>query len=297
MARPNLTIEDVQRLLPEVTDIHFVDECGQKQVFSGIFEGKKYAYKFMGIEDVDRDGFVDDTTIARARREVETMIQCDCPYLVKIGLLGLKTHEINDTKIIFYDEEFVQGQNLKDYLKNQGTLTNELLIKLAYDISYAIDTLWNFAKIHRDIKPSNIIFQEETRSFILLDMGLVFDLGGESLSIGEVGTPLYFSPEQTDFMNRRSGLDFRSDLFSLGIVLYEMATGVHPFREEARTRSEVLSNILNNKPVPPRQRISDVNQVLNDIIIRLLAKRPALRYRSIDLFHKALEQAKKLVSE
>ncbi|GHT46707.1 hypothetical protein FACS189454_08260 [Planctomycetales bacterium] len=181
---------------------------------------------------------------------------------------------------------------MKDYLKHNGKLSNKMLVKMAYDISYAIKTLWSFAKIHRDIKPSNIMFQRESENFILLDMGLVFDLDGESLSACEVGTPMYFSPEQTTFINRRSGMDFRSDLFSLGVVLYEMATGSYPFREDARTRSEVLANIVNHQPVPPKRKCANLNETLNDIILRLLAKRPALRYRSIEMFHKSLDQVK-----
>jgi serine/threonine-protein kinase len=122
-------------------------------------------------------------------------------------------------------------------------------------------------------------------------MGLVFDLQDASLSVGPVGTPLYFSPEQTDFNNRRTVMNFRSDLFSLGIVLYEMATGRHPFvTPSSHTTWEVLGNISNMNPEQPISHRPDLPQRLNDIIMRLLAKRPALRYRSISLFQQALSE-------
>ncbi|GHT46711.1 hypothetical protein FACS189454_08270 [Planctomycetales bacterium] len=98
MSRPSLTIEDIQRIFPDVGDLQFVDECGQKQVFSGSVNGKKYAYKLMRIEGLD-DGLIDDTTTARAKREVETMMQCDCPYLVKTGTLGLRVYETSNQKL------------------------------------------------------------------------------------------------------------------------------------------------------------------------------------------------------
>ena len=132
--------------------------------------------------------------------------------------------------------------------------------------------------------------RESNGAFVLLDMGLVFDLQDESLSIGPVGTPLYFSPEQLDFNNRRTVMNFRSDLFSLGTVMYEMATGAHPFLQSAQTSWEVLGNIANMTPRLPRELRPDLPEKLNEIIMRLLAKRPALRYRSIELFQRSLRE-------
>jgi len=291
MPSPDLTVDQVQGILQDASNIELLDRGGQKVVFTAIINDVKYALKFMSPnfppsnQDIES---LDDVT-ARAQREVETMQQCSTPHLVNMGPIGLEAAEIEGKPIIYFSEEFIEGSNLKQHLRENGTLSIDELLRLASHISEAINTIWQFSKIHRDIKPSNIMRREANGEFVLLDMGLVFDLQDESLSICPVGTPCYFSPEQMDFGNRRTVMNFRSDLFSLGIVLYEMATGIHPFiTNTSRTTWEVLGNITNLDPIPPIDHRTDLPQSLSDIILRLLAKRPALRYRSISLFQGAL---------
>jgi serine/threonine protein kinase len=294
MARPKLTIQQVESLIPQASDIQELDQGGQKVVFTGIIDGQKYALKFMSpnpSQDIGLNTEILDDVTARARREVETMQQCSTPHLVRVGPIGLQSTTVDGQPIIFFSEEFIEGKNLKRLLLDTGSLPIDELIRLAFHISEAINAIWQFSKIHRDIKPSNIMRRDENGEFVLLDMGLVFDLQDESLSGYLVGTPLYFSPEQMDFQNRRTVMNFRSDLFSLGIVLYEMATGKHPFITAPSTTTwEVLGNIANMPPDSPQALRRDLPNCLNDIILRLLAKRPALRYRSIALFQRALNE-------
>jgi len=294
MVAPNITAEQVQTLIRNATNIQVLDRGGQKVVFTGMINGQKYALKFLCPEPQqwpDQGGDVIDAVTARAQREVETMQQYSTPYLVRMGPIGLSTGNVDGTKVIFFSEEFIEGRNLRQYLHESGTLPLNELIQLALHISEAVSAIWQFSKIHRDIKPSNIMRRSSNGDYVLLDMGLVFDLQDSSLSVTPVGTPLYFSPEQVDFDNRRNAMNFRSDLFSLGIVLYEMSTGRHPFCPPATaTTWEVIGNIRNSIPVPPKSLRFDIPDSLNDIILRLLAKRPALRYRSIQLFQQALNE-------
>ncbi len=293
MKIPQLTIEQVAVVIPSVSNIQEVDRGGQKIVFSGIIDGRKYALKFMAPNPsqvgCQNSEFLDDVT-SRAQREVETMQQCSTPHLVGMGPIGLNTTDITGEPIIYFSEEFVEGQNLRSYLQSSGVLSVTELVRLAKHISEAIKAIWQFSKIHRDIKPQNIMRRSSNGEFILLDMGFVFDLEDDSLSnMYIVGTKKYYSPEQMDYFNRRTSLSFRSDLFSLGIVLYEMATGAHPFiSHDTRTSEDVLRSILYDAPLRPSQRRNGIPEKLSDIIMRLLAKRPALRYRSIELFQRSL---------
>jgi serine/threonine protein kinase len=293
VAPPILTIDQVRRLIPQVSDVQFLDRGGQKIVFTGIINNEKYALKFMSPNPLDtglNSEQIDNVT-ARAQREVETMQQCSTPYLVRMGPIGLTSDEIDGNPIIYFTEEFIEGRNLIQYLREMGPLSVAELQRLALHISEAINTIWQFSKIHRDIKPGNIMRRDGTGDFVLLDMGLIFDLQDASLSVFPVGTPFYFSPEQTNFNNRRTVMNFRSDLFSLGIVLYEMAIGRHPFvTPSSHTTWDVIGNIVNMTQEQPISHRPDLPQRLNDIIMRLLAKRPALRYRSIALFQLALRE-------
>ena len=293
MKIPQLTIEQVQAVIPSASKIQEVDRGGQKLVFSGIIDGHKYALKFMVPNPSQVDGqnseFLDDVT-SRAQREVETMQQCSTPHLVEMGPIGLNTTDIAGDPIIYFSEQFIEGQNLRAYLQSAGVFSPQELVRLAFHMSEAIKAIWQFSKIHRDIKPGNIMRRNDNGNFVLLDMGLVFDLQDESLSVCPVGTPLYFSPEQMAFNNRRTVMNFRSDLFLLGTVIYEMATGKHPFTESASTTWDVLGNIANATPRSPTELRPELPVKLGEIIMRLLAKRPALRYRSIDLFQRALRE-------
>lgn len=292
MPVPNLTIDQVKEMIPFASDVREVDRGGQKVVFSGIIEGKKYALKFMTPNtQTESQSFENlDDVISRAQREVETMQQCSTPFLVGMGPIGLTVAVVNEMPIIYFSEEFIEGENLCSYLKSNGIFSVSDLIKLAIQISEAIKAIWQFSKIHRDIKPGNIMHRNENGDFVLLDMGLVFDLQDESLSLCPVGTPLYFSPEQMDFVNRRSIMNFRSDLFSLGIVMYEMATGMHPFTQGTTSKWEVLGKIGNSIPRSPKEIRPELSENINSIIMRLLAKRPSLRYRSIELFQRAVRE-------
>ena len=287
MASPTISPADVAMAIPGSQDIVLVGDGGQKRVFRARIAGRVYAVKFMrptvqqvATSEIAEDvSLVDDVT-ARATREVETLGQCRTPHLVKPGPLGLTAVDIRGERLLYFTEEFIDGDPLTVALQSGSSMSVRELVALGTQITLAIEELWSFNKIHRDIKPGNIMRRRSTEIFVLLDMGLVFDLDDRSFSLGPVGTLAYFSPEQMDFRNRRSILDFRSDTFSLGIVLYMMATRQHPFGAGATNSWEILTNIQNMTPLSPKQLRADLPDELSVIILRLLGKRPALRYRS-----------------
>ncbi len=298
MSPPRITATQVSALVHEARDVVYIGQGGQKTVFVATIRSKRWAVKFLepGVPDeqVSVGDPVRDVVFARAAREVEMMQRCDCPYLVKIGPIGLRNGDLAGQPVVYYTEEFIEGDNLRDYLRQKGPLASAELIRLGTQMTTAISAIWERRMIHRDVKPGNIMRRSASGDFVLLDMGCLFDLAGESLSMAPVGTPLYFSPEQLDFANRRRVLDFRSDLFALGVVLYEMATGKHPFLTRRLSSAvDLVSRILNSTPDEPRKVRKTVPQELSQIIMRLLSKQPALRYRKTSMLIEALGRVPK----
>lgn len=299
MPFPNLTAQEVQQAVPEAANVIFLARGGQKVVFSCTINGEPFALKLLQprlrplaqpqASDATGELSVDDVT-ARAQREVATMKECNTPHLVKIGPIEMRQVQIGGEDLLCFCEELIDGDPLNKMLQQSGPLAPAEVIQLGQDAASAIAALWSKNKIHRDIKPGNIM-RRRAGGFVVLDLGLVLDLDDDSYSLGPVGTQIYFSPEQMDFANRRQVLDFRSDLFALGITMYEMATGNHPFKLSAQTSWDVWINIRNHLPTPPRQVRPEISETLSDIIMRLLGKRPALRFRSIEKFQQALAQA------
>ena len=285
---PNLTAVDIQAAIAGIEAIDAPLRGGQKLVFPCTISGQRCALKVLlasqsaqsgSSEDASFEGL--DEVTARARREVEIMGQCDSPHVVKLGPLPLTAANIRGQSVVYFSEEWVHGRDLKAIIREDGPLPLAGVVRLGKHIAEAVGVLWSHAKIHRDIKPGNIMHRDATGDFVLLDMGLVLDLGDVSLTpIGLVpGTLIYFSPEQAEFANKRQ-MDFRSDLFSLGIVLYEAVTGHHPFWERGMSSLNGLARMLQSSAVHPSVHRTEIPPQMADVILRLLAKRPHMRYRT-----------------
>ncbi len=216
------------------------------------------------------------------------MQECKSPHIVKMGPIELSTASLTGQNILYFSEEFIEGQTLGDVLRQRGPLPVPSLVQLAQQMCAAIDELWSLGKIHRDIKPGNIMQRSDGANYVLLDAGLAFDVAGESISAGFlVGTMAYFSPEQFDYLNRRV-MDFRSDMFSLGVTLYEAATGQHPFFSPATSVPHLFTKITSFNPPPPSSLNAAVPKSLDQIILRMMGKSPHLRYRRISQLQDAL---------
>lgn len=290
---PNLTPVQVAALVPQAQNIEIVGRGGQKLVFRGAIDGVIYALKFAkvilpGFDDVE-DVSASDIAL-RAKREVDIMRDCSSPHVVKLGPMGLTFLTTdNGEQIVFFTEEYIEGNDLKVVLQKNGPLPAKEVAKLGRQIGEAIKSLWELGKVHRDIKPANIMRRDLDWSYVLLDAGLAFDADGESISVGPVGTPLFFSPEQFDFNNRRTVLDFRSDMFSLGTTMYCMATGIHPFWASGDNSQSIYTKITTHIPPDPSSIVSGIPAELGEVIMRLLGKSPHLRYRKCDQLIAALQ--------
>lgn len=280
---PNVTPEQVAQLIPQVSDIESVGAGGQKVVFKGTIGGEQYALKFAKVpelpDDLESEEFPMSDVAVRAQREVETMRDCASAHMVKLGPIGLEFTTIDDQSVLYFSEDFIVGRDLRTMLQSDGRFETGQIVTLGLHIVEAIWALWELGKVHRDIKPGNIMRREGSDEYVLLDAGFAFDIVGESLSIGPVRTPAYFSPEQFDFTNRRTVMDFRSDLFSLGVTMYQLSTGRHPFWSPGDTSRSLFNKITTHHPEPPRNILPDFPGELSDIILRMLGKSPHIRYR------------------
>ncbi len=190
--------------------------------------------------------------------------------------------------LLFLAMRYIQGGSLAERMKD-GPLTMQQVRKWFGQIADALEYAHREEVIHRDIKPTNILIDGNGDAF-LVDFGLARSVdspGSAQLTKSStfMGTPLYMSPEQVE----QGKLDQRSDLYSLGVVLYEMVTGKLPFSHETTFR--IMQMHLTEKPPAPRRVRPDVSPALESVIMRALEKQPDRRYQSAAEMHAAFEAA------
>ncbi|WP_422398717.1 AAA family ATPase [Trichormus variabilis] len=169
--------------------------------------------------------------------------------------------------------------SLKDY-NNSKNLDLEEFLNIAIAISEILEGLYHHHIIHKDIKPHNILINPQTKQVKLIDFSISSLLPRENQEIQNPnvleGTLAYMSPEQTGRMNR--GIDYRTDLYSLGVTFYELLTNRLPF--QSNDPMELVYSHIAQKPISPIEVNPAIPQIVNDIIIKLMAKTPEERYQS-----------------
>ena len=271
-----------------------VQSGGQGAVYKATLEGKTVALKLIALDPdetaAEQLGTDVSVVVERAQREVAILEQVDVPVLARLGPLGLSTIQVGEECWIYFTEEWIEGQTLRDMIL-EDRLSPEQVVKLGVDLVQAVCWLSRRGLVHRDIKPSNVMWAVDRSRFVLLDPGIAFDLQGPSLTRipVPVGTMAYLSPEQMDPSRKRT-LDFRSDLFAIGIVMYEASAGEHPFMSIDTTPGQILAGILSATPQTLTDRIQGFPPTLSALISRLLGKAPHLRYRTCEHARMAIEE-------
>ena len=274
-------------------EVKLIQKGGQKAVYRATLNGQTVALKLISPghekESFGETGIELGPALARARREVAVLEQVDVPVLAKIGPRGLSTMTIGETKWIYFTEEWIEGKSLRELII-EAPLHQQRIAQLGVDLIWAVCWLSSRNLIHRDIKPENVMWAVDRSRFVLLDPGIALDLSGPSLTAAPVpiGTMPYFSPEQTDPYRKRD-LDFRSDLFAVGVVLYESSLAEHPFMPVGVTPAKLLDGIHTLTPRPLANRIAGFPLSLSNLISRLMGKNPHLRYRTCALARTAVE--------
>lgn len=279
----------IRSALPIIEQIGPPSRGGQRVVYPVTISGRPFALMVMPLPESSVDEEADEASfgeveeiVSRARREFAILENCDIPQLVKTGPIPPTQCDIRGARVVCFAEEWIDGMNIDQILTQTGPLPVPELIRLGTDIATAVKALWSLAIVHRDIKPRNVM-KRIGGTYVLLDMGFALDLSDKSLSASGVipGTLAYFSPEQVD-LSRKRLMDFRSDLFSLGIVLYQAATNHHPFWAPGMTTSDVLARASQGPSERPSTHRRDLPLSLERIILRLLMPSPHMRFKSCD---------------
>jgi serine/threonine-protein kinase len=221
----------------------------------------------------------------RFLREAETAAQLNHPNIVDIYAVD----EMEN--IVFFVMAYITGDNLAKRLHDHGTLSVDETRRTMRDVADALAYAHERGVVHRDIKPDNILIDAQSGRPMVTDFGIaraVSDGDTRLTATGiAIGTPTYMSPEQA--AGERT-IDGRSDLYSLGILGYQMLTGEPPF--VANSTPAILVKHISERPTPVEQRRTDVPRDLADVIMTLLEKDPANRFPSATAVVSALDTGK-----
>ena len=185
-------------------------------------------------------------------------------------------HAVEEEPLPYLVMDYVAGQTLQDKLDKVGPLNLAAVLRIGAQIAEGLAAAHKHGLVHRDIKPSNILLENGVERVKITDFGLARAADDASITQSGVvaGTPMYMSPEQAEGKT----LDHRTDLFSLGSVIYATCTGHPPFR--ANTTVAVLKRVCEDTPRPIREMNPEVPNWLEEIVTRLLAKNPVDRFAS-----------------
>ena len=236
----------------------------------------------VAIKVLKKEAAVDQDYLNRFQREAQSAGTISHPHIVTIYDVG----KVDDAPYITM--EYLDERSLKELLASGAKLSLRDVLRIGIQLAGALDYAHQRGVIHRDVKPANILLLKNGETVKLTDFGIARVQGGEALQQTEVGmvmgTPQYMSPEQV----AGNVVDGRSDLFSLGAILYELLTGTKAFDNDSVAR--LMLQIMQQEPTPISQMAPEVPAGMQRIIRKLMNKRPEQRFAKGAQVVKALER-------
>lgn len=249
-----------------------------------VYEAKDRLLNRTVAVKVLRPEFVDDEEfLGKFKREAEAVASLSHPNIVNVYDVG------EDGKVHYIVMEFIDGQNLKDIIKNEGTLDEYTALEITKQIANALSAAHKKGIIHRDIKPHNILISNEGRIVKVADFGIAKAVSNSTMTnIGSIiGSVHYFSPEQA----KGKYVTNNADLYSLGIVLYEMLIGKVPFRGDSPI-AIALQHINDEIEFTQDEKVN-IPQSVRTIIKKLTEKSSSDRYQSAEELIEDIEYIEK----
>lgn len=248
----------------------FIGEGGMSRVWRALDQntGKNVAVKVLREEYSEDESF-----IRRFDREAQAASRMSHPNIVNLLDVGV---EEDGTRYLVM--EYVQGKTLKRFIQESGALRPEIAAQIIIRVLAALQHAHQNGVVHRDIKPQNILIDKEG-TVKVADFGIARMANAQTVSQTDesvMGSVYYFSPEQA----RGAAVDARSDIYSVGVVFYEMLTGKVPFTGD--TPVAIAMQHLQTAPIPPAEVNPSVSSALDFVVLHAMEKKPRRRYQSAE---------------
>lgn len=291
--------EEIKSIFPQFKDVRFLNAGGFKAVYKVVVDVHYEAFKIVHIPETsgvepEVSNEIRKESAGRIAREIRILNDCKSPEIVKLGTIQPKQVILNNREYVAYSEGFLDGNTLRELTKQSVRPSEEDLRSLFISLLKAIRELWSLNVIHRDIKPDNVMnLNRRDRSYVLLDLGIAFSINDTPLTFNGAnrlpGTYRYLAPEmlQPGF---RESLDFRSDIYSAALTIYEYAAGQHPLAKSRDDLIATLSRIVRESPKSLGEYRADLSPFFIGTIDQMLKKIPALRPSNINMLIDKLEK-------
>ncbi|HEY5533731.1 MAG TPA: protein kinase [Ignavibacteria bacterium] len=254
-----------------INNYRIIDKIGEGGMSEVYLAEHKYLHKYNALKKLKLQ---DKTIIDKFIKEAQILYNLNHKFIVKVG----DCFDFEDSLYIVM--EYVEGEPLNEYISKRERISEDKAIEIFKKILYGIDYAHSLNIIHRDLKPSNIIIDKNENPKIL-DFGIAkivkagIGSGTTSTSIF-MGSPAYMSPEQ--YKNEK--IDLRTDIYSLGMVLYEMVTGINPYQSEEISLASLSYKIVHESLPDPKIYLPKINDNCRKLILKCAQKKPENRFNT-----------------